>query len=101
MKNIFLLLLIGICSLTGLITLNAQTVVNANEQQKRIMVKKVVLANGVQIYADNSQGCALFVQKASVKEITQDEFSMLTGETPKYIGYTTFPQVTLFNNSVK
>lgn len=101
MKKSFLIFLVAVSSLFVSLTLNAQTHESSSERQKRRMIKKVEALAAVQIYSDNSQGSPLHIQEASVKEISGDDFTMLTGDMPKHFRHTTFPEVTLFNGTGK
>jgi hypothetical protein len=82
-------------------SVNAQTVANSNERQKRKIIKKIKASQSLQIYSDNSQGSPLYIQEASVKEISGDDFTKLAGETSKNLKQATFPDVTLVNSSGK
>ena len=100
MKRILLISLV-VASLSASLTLNAQTIVSSTERQKRKIIKKIKALNALQIYSDNSQGSLLYIQEASVKEISGDDFTILAGDAPKHFRQTTFPEVTLFNSSGK
>lgn len=101
MKRAFLILLVAAAFLSGLVALYARAIVNPDEQQKSRIIKRINASSAVQIYADNSQGSSLYIQEASVKEISGDDFITLVGENPRYFQQTTFPEVTLLNNSSK
>jgi hypothetical protein len=88
---ISILLLLGIVS-PGLAQIQAS-------QAKTRIVKQIEAARGVQIYADNSQGSPLFIQEASVKEISGDDFRVLVGEAPRHFKQSTYPEVVLLNSS--
>jgi hypothetical protein len=90
-----------IVTLSELATINAQTIASSNEQQKRKIFKQVAVSPAIQVYADNSQGNLLYIQEASVKELSGDDFKILVGEAPKHFKQTTFPDVILFNSSGK
>lgn len=101
MKRAFLILAIATASLSGSVILGAQTIASPNERQKARILKRIKASDAVQIYADNSKGSPLFVQEATVKEILGDDFTMLSGETPKHFKQATFPEITLSNGSEK
>jgi hypothetical protein len=101
MKKTFLIFLVAVASLSTSLTLRAQAIGGSNERQKRKIMKKVKASNAVQVYSDNSLGSPLYIQEATVKEISGDDFTILAGEAPKHFRQTTFPEVTLFNGSGK
>lgn len=101
MSKAFLVLLVAVTWMSQLGSVNAQTVANSNERQKRKIIKKIKASQSLQIYSDNSHGSPLYIQEASVKEISGDDFTILAGEASKNIKQATFPDVTLVNSSGK
>jgi len=101
MKRTSLILLLAAAFLSGSVILQAQTIPSSNEHQKGRVLKRLAASEGVQIYADNSKGSPLYVQEATVKEISGDDFTILTGEAHKHFKQATFPEVTLSNGTAK
>lgn len=101
MKRTSLILLLATVSLVGSVILQAQTIARSNERQKSRILKRLKASDGVQIYADNSKGSPLYVQVATVKEISGDDFTILAGEAHKHFKQATFPEVTLSNGTAK
>jgi hypothetical protein len=101
MKKALLVSLFALASLSVLMTMNTQMSANSRLQQKSEIIEKIKSSNAVQISADNSQGSALYIQGAAVREILGNEFTILTDETSSQFAHTTFPEVTLLNNSVR
>jgi hypothetical protein len=101
MKKSFLIFLTAFTLLTGIVTVNAAIGATSNEQQKKKIIRKILASPAVQIYSDNSRGCPITVHESSVKEITSEDFTVLSGETSKNTGQATFPEVTVFNSSDK
>jgi hypothetical protein len=90
--------LMAAASLIGVVT-PVSSASSLPQQQKDILISRINASAAVQIYADNSQGSALYIKEASAKEISGDDFAALVGEPSRYLRQTTFPQVTLLNTS--
>ena len=101
MRRIYLISMIAVLSLSGLITVEAQTDEGLTQRQKRKMVKNIEALNEAPVNSDNSQGGSLIIQEASVKEITGADFTILSGEPSRHSRHSTFPNVTLVNSSGK
>lgn len=97
MKRGFSIFLVAAALLAELIAPCARAIAVPNQQQKSRIVKLIKASVPVHIYADNAQGSSLYVQEASVKEISGDEFRALVGEGPRHFRQTTFPEVTMVN----
>jgi hypothetical protein len=101
MKRAFLIYLIAAASFGGLSVLETRAIARPVQQQKSNIIQQIKASSAVRINADNSQGSQLYIREATVKEISGDEFTRLTGEAPRHFRQATFPEVTLFNNSSK
>jgi hypothetical protein len=101
MRKAFLVCLMGVAYLIGVGGREARAVASVDDQQKSKILQQISISKAVLIQADNSQGSPLYIQEASVKEISGDDFAILVGESPKHFRQTTFPEVTLMNNSAK
>jgi hypothetical protein len=100
MKRAFLITLMSVACLCGLVALTKSSASSDQEQKKRIS-KQIDVASAVPIHADNSQGCLLFIQEASVKEISGEDYKILVGEAPRHFKETTYPEITMVNSSSK
>jgi hypothetical protein len=67
--------------------------------QEKDTVEKVRQYQNMPIAIDNYEGIPLFIQKADVKEITNDQYYQLIGSTKGSNNYVSFPNVTLTNNT--
>ena len=101
MKKSFPTFLTTLILITGIATVNAAIGATSNERQKKKIIKNILASPSIQIYSDNSRGCPIMVRESSVKEITSEDFTVLSGETSKHIRQATFPEVTVFNSSGK
>jgi hypothetical protein len=48
------------------------------------IIKQIKASPAIPIHADNSQGSMLYIEEASVKEISEDDFAVLMGEASKH-----------------
>lgn len=101
MKRTFLVSLMVLIFFTGLVFLHAKAGGSSNEPQRRKLIEQVNAAESIQINIDNSQGSPFIIQGASVKEVSGEDFSLLTGEPAKHFQQSTFPEVILWNSSQK
>jgi hypothetical protein len=101
MKKAFLVSLMAVAFVGGVVTLNAQSDAALNERQKRKLMKRIKASQPIQIDSDNSLGSPLYIQEASVKEISGEDFITLAGEAPRHLRQSTFPEVSLWNGSEK
>ena len=97
MKRAFLVCAASAAFLSWSVMPNARVLANPNRQEKNRIVRQIRASNAVQIFVDNAQGSLLHIQDASVKEISEDDFTTLVGEPPRYSIQSTFPEVTLLN----
>lgn len=101
MTRVLLTSLMVVASLSGLVAVNAQTDESLSQRQKRKMLQDIRALRVIPVNSDNSQGSSLFIQEASVREITETDFTLLSGETSRHPRHSTFPDVTLVNGSGK
>lgn len=99
MKRALLTFLIATASFIGILAINARVFAHPIQQQKSSILQQVKALGPVRINTDNSQGSLLTIQDATVKEISGDDYARLVGEAPRYFRQSTFPEVTLMNNS--
>lgn len=99
MKKTLIVSLVALASLSLLMAANAQKGANSGERRKKEMINRIKASNAVQIFSDNSLGSPVYIQEAVVKEITGDDFTMLTGEASSQFAHSTFPDVNLVNNT--
>src|SRR5436305_4354976 len=64
-------------------------------KQKKETLKKVQQSPDIQISFENSEGVPLFINRATVKEISNAEFQQLVGFTTDSDRYSLFPIVTV------
>ena len=88
-------------SLAGLAVLEVSAITHPNQLQKTKIINQIKSSGAVSINADNSRQSPLYIQEASVKEISGEDFTKLVGEPPKHFKHSTFPDVTLLNSSGK
>jgi hypothetical protein len=92
-------------SLAGLIVVTNSFVgaTQQHEDKGRIdpVAKRVEDLSAIQIQRDNLHSSPLYIQEATVKEMSREEFLVLVGESASYVTQTTFPQVALLNDSSK
>jgi hypothetical protein len=72
----------------------------APELQKSQIIE-IEKLSPIQISRDNSLGSLLFIQEATSREASNKEYTMLTGTESESAANTTFPDVSLINNSNK
>ncbi len=101
MKKTILFSFLGLVFIVGLVALNARSTASNNEKQKSRIIKQIESSSLIPIHADNSQGSELYIQEAGVKEISGDDFRILSGEATEYFNQTTYPEVAILNNSAK
>jgi hypothetical protein len=71
----------------------------APSQTKKQVIQKVKAAPSLPTSFENFDGVPLLINEASVKEITDADYYHLTGLSKGAARYTTFPSVTLTNNT--
>ncbi|MFY9553084.1 MAG: hypothetical protein WAV47_00040 [Blastocatellia bacterium] len=102
MKTGLMVSLVAVFALSGLVTLNAQVSEGSKTHKKSQLVERIRTATPIAIQGDNPQAGPLQIQEARVKEISEYDFTQLTGEPSKNSNAaTTFPDVTLLNTSTK
>jgi hypothetical protein len=101
MKRAFLICFLASAFLAGIAAPDAAADASSNQLQKDLVVNKIKTSLPVPINVANSHQSPLFIQEASVKEISADDFTMLVGEPSSYFRQTTFPDVTLLNVAAK
>ena len=101
MKRALLVSLVIVATLAGLAALDVRAITHPNQLQKTRIINQIRSSSAAPIYADNSQGSPLYIQEASVKEISGEDFTRLVGEPPKHFRQSTFPEVILLNGSAR
>jgi hypothetical protein len=101
MKRAFLISIVALAFLMGFVSLNTRSISSNSEQQKSKVLKQIEALNSVRINADNQEGCKLYIQEATVKEISAEDFKILVGEPSRHFRESTYPEATLLNDSGK
>ncbi|HEX8088173.1 MAG TPA: hypothetical protein VF762_04930 [Blastocatellia bacterium] len=101
MRRALLICLIAAASLGARSGAGAGAAAGSTQQQKGGIIEQIKASSGRRINADNSQGSPLYIQEATVKEISGEEFAKLVGEAPRHFRQATFPDVVLQNGSGK
>src|SRR5215208_3012833 len=99
MRRALLVALLAAASLTGSAALDVRAITHPDQLQKTRIINHVKSSGAAPITADNSRQSPLYIQEASVKEISEEDFTNLVGEPPKHFKHSTFPDVTLVNSS--
>lgn len=84
---------------TGRSIASGQSLKAGSVKEKKRFIESVRRYPDSSIDLQNFDGVPLHLQKAKVKEIGYAEYSQLTGFTSDSTRYTTFPEVTLTNNT--
>jgi hypothetical protein len=101
MKRVLVGLMAGAVYISICIMIMPPAEANSDSKQQKKLIKKIRRSSPVQINSDNSFGSPLYIQEATVKQISAEEFTLLVGETPRHVIQTTFPDVVLLNSSPK
>jgi hypothetical protein len=104
MKRSFLFTIMAVVSIGTLVTLDVQSQIGSNSREKREIKERIAGIDelaATRINIDNQQGSPLFIQDASVREISGDDFRALTGEASAHPRQSTYPDVVLLNGSEK
>jgi hypothetical protein len=84
---------------TGRSIASGQSLKAASDKEKKRFIESVRRYPDSAIDLQNFDGVPLYLQKAKVKEIGYAEYAQLTGFNSDSTRYTTFPEVTLTNNT--
>ncbi len=72
-----------------------------SEQVKKDILGKIKSDTNISVAVQNSTEVPFLIQEATVREISGSDFAILSGETPRHFRYSTFPEVTLYNEAAK